>query len=79
MEKNIFEENQSFLRDILRKFYNEEKITIKSLECSSGSEIGDNYMSVVNRLQTTIKLNNCEKGVNLLLSNELRKIYKLMQ
>lgn len=64
MEKNIFEENQSFLRDILRKFYNEETLIIKSLECSSGSEIGDNYMSVVNRLRTTIKFNNCEKGVN---------------
>lgn len=64
MEKNIFEENQSFLRDILRKFYNKENLIITSLECSRGSEIGDNYMSVVNRLKTTIKINNCEKGFN---------------
>lgn len=65
MEKNIFEENQSFLRDILRKFNKEENLIITSLECTRGSEIGDNYMSVVNRLKTTIKFNNCEKGVNI--------------
>lgn len=69
MEKNMFKENKGFLLDILRKFNKEETLIITSLECSSGSEIGDNYMSVVNRLKTTIKLNNCEKGVNLLLSN----------
>lgn len=49
-------ENKETLEKILREFERNFNLKIESTHCSPGSQIGDNYMSVVKRVKIIGKL-----------------------
>lgn len=54
---NDTNENKETMEKILQEF-ERNFLTIESTECSPGSQIGDNYMSVVKRVKIMGKLAN---------------------
>lgn len=56
------DENESIknIERILRAFEQNNSITICNIECSPGSQLGDNYMSVVKRVKVFGNYNNNE-------------------
>lgn len=44
-------EHRKSMEKILQDFETNLDLTVKSIEYSPGSEVGDNYMSVVNRVK----------------------------
>lgn len=44
-------EHKKAIEKILQEFESNYDLSVKSIQYSSGSEVGDNYMSVVNRLK----------------------------
>lgn len=51
-------ENKETIQKVLQQFERNFNLTVTSTECSAGSEIGDNYMSVVKRVNVIGTLDN---------------------
>lgn len=51
-------ENKETIEKILRDFERNSYLTVETTACSPGSQVGDNYMSVVKRVKIIGKLSN---------------------
>lgn len=55
-------ENKETIEKILREFERDHGLTVDSTECTPGSQVGDNYMSVVKRVKIIGKLTHGDSG-----------------
>jgi hypothetical protein len=46
------------IQQILRRYYGDKGLKVKTLECTEGSKDGDNYMSLIKRIFAKIKTSN---------------------
>lgn len=51
-------ENKETIEKVLQEFERNYSLTVSSTECSPGSQVGDNYMSVVKRVKVVGTLSN---------------------
>lgn len=52
------------IEKILRQYEQNSSIMVYNIECSPGSRLGDNYMSVVKRVKVFGKYNG-DEGINI--------------
>lgn len=53
-----FNENIETICEILRCYTNDNTLQVIDIQCSPGSKDGDNYMSLIKRINVKIKTNN---------------------
>ena len=55
---NEFCERIETIQKILRYYHDDKHLKVKELECTEGSKDGDNYMSLIKRIEAKIKTGN---------------------
>ncbi len=71
-------ENKETIQKILQEFERNYNLKVDSAECSPGSQIGDNYMSVVKRVKIIGRLaNDSGKYINQYFINKKKKKKKM--
>lgn len=64
---NEFSENIETVREILRRYHEDDQLQVTEIKCGPGSKEGDNYMSLIKRILVKIKTNN-NAGERLIIS-----------
>lgn len=54
---NEFSENIETIREILRHHHGDNQLQVTDIQCGPGSKDGDNYMSLIKRINVKIKAN----------------------
>lgn len=71
-------ENIETIEKILQEFENNYSLKVETTECTPGSQLGDNYMSIVKRVKVTGKLANSTGNKMFIIStsdNKLKEIH----
>lgn len=55
-----YEEKQELVENMLRDFYKDPNLQITEMKCFKGSKAGDNYMSVIKKVDVKGLLSNKE-------------------
>jgi hypothetical protein len=55
---NEFSENIKTVQEILRRYHDDNELQVNDIKCCPGSKDGDNYMSLIKRIEANIRTNN---------------------
>lgn len=63
----MFSENLSTIEEILKNYFDESELRVKEINCEPGSKDGDNYMSLIKRINISYYRPD-DKGIIIIVS-----------